>query len=62
MACSPSRGGTSKGTPVPLEDVKSRELYLAIPYDTGAAQMEQIKRAYDYAAQKGINLTVWKLK
>ncbi|RUT25774.1 hypothetical protein C0V97_09680 [Asaia sp. W19] len=56
------KGACLKGTPVPLEDVKSRELYLDIPYDTGAAQMEQIKRAYDYAAQKGINLTAWKLK
>ncbi|WP_267311743.1 endonuclease toxin domain-containing protein, partial [Asaia spathodeae] len=46
------------GRSVESSKIIRRELDLAIPYETGAAQMDQIKRAYDYAAQKGIELKI----
>ena len=44
------------------DQIKSKEMMLAIPYNTSKIQMAAIKRSIDYAKTKNINITVIKVK
>ena len=39
-------------------DISTRQLILGIPVDTSPEQIIQITRAIEYAAERGITLTV----
>ena len=51
-----------KGTfVVYAEDIKARELYLAIPAKTSKEQMKAIDKSIEYARSKGTNIIVNKV-
>ncbi|WP_424407926.1 hypothetical protein [Pasteurella sp. PK-2025] len=42
--------------------IKSKEMYLAIPYSTTKSQWEAINKSIDYAKSKGIKIIVKEIK
>jgi SPP1 gp7 family putative phage head morphogenesis protein len=50
--------GDREGFRLMLDEIDSREMLLSVPIDTTPAQIVQITRAIEYAAERGITLTV----
>ncbi|MGC6378331.1 hypothetical protein ACNO7L_11125 [Bisgaard Taxon 45] len=44
------------------EQIKSKEMYLAIPHSTTKSQWEAINKSIDYAKSKGIKIIVKEIK
>ncbi|CTQ33147.1 hypothetical protein [Jannaschia rubra] len=51
-------GSDRRGFPLRPSDIDSREMLLGVPFETTREQVVQITRAIEYAAERGITLTV----
>jgi SPP1 gp7 family putative phage head morphogenesis protein len=51
-------GSDRRGFPLRPSDIDSREMILGVPFETTPEQVVQITRAIEYAAERGITLTV----
>ena len=53
---------TREGVRIPLDQISSREIQLAIPEETSPAQMDRIVRAQRYSESRGVRFVVTRIK